>query len=200
MLYLLLFLAAVLVSFIGMTRRHFSQIVPPYRVEQRCGILQVRRYPKVAVAEIRVSGSASASMRQATAALNRYFRENRIARFAMPLLAEKVDAADSIWAVSAVLPMPLAAAPAPRNTSLQLKELPPHRVFARLHHGPTAPDDMLARTQAEMLPLVNNACRDLGCTKLSTVVVMHRFPWWMPDLFRVSDLMVRITDDTERGG
>ena len=46
-----------------------------------------------------------------------------------------------------------------------------------------------------MLPLVNDLCRRIGCTKLSTVVVMHRYPWWFPALFRVSDLMVRVTDE-----
>ena len=45
-----------------------------------------------------------------------------------------------------------------------------------------------------MLPLVNELCGELGCSKLSTVIVMHRFPGWMPSLFRVSDLMVRISE------
>ena len=27
------------------------------------------------------------------------------------------------------------------------------------------------------------------------VVTMHRYPWWLPSLFRVSDLIVRVTDD-----
>ena len=28
----------------------------------------------------------------------------------------------------------------------------------------------------------------------ATVIVMHRFPAWMPSLFRVSDLIVRISE------
>ena len=195
MLYFLLFVAALCIGFVWHTRRHFSGLLPPCRIDQRVGLLQVRRYPKLAVAEVRVTGSASVALRLGTQLLNRYFREERIARFALPLLAEKVDAADAIWTMSAVLPMPLEAAPSPRNNAVQLKELAPHRAFARLHHGPTTPDDMLARQKAELLPLVNNLCRDLGCNKLSTVIVMHRYPWWMPALFRVSDLMVRVTDD-----
>jgi hypothetical protein len=91
--------------------------------------------------------------------------------------------------------MELSAAPAPRNKAIQLKELAPQRVFARHFHGSVADDDRLARQKAEMLPLVNDLCRRLECTKLSTVVVMHRYPWWFPSLFRVSDLMVRVTDD-----
>ena len=32
----------------------------------------------------------------------------------------------------------------------------------------------------------------------ATVIVMHRFPAWMPSLFRVSDLLVRISEAGER--
>ena len=129
--------------------------------------------------------------------------------------------------------------------SSQLRDVPPHRVFARHFHGSVAEDNRLARQKAEMLPLVNDLCRRLGalvvaclsglparrshtgryaatraacgpsvarpllrqalrplvtaragCTKLSTVVVMHRYPWWFPSLFRVSDLLVRVTDES----
>jgi hypothetical protein len=195
MLYLLLFIAALVIAFVWQTRRLFHQRVPSFRYDRQSGGLQVRRYPKLAVAEVRVTGaSASTAMKSGTQQLDRYFREGQISRFAMPLLAEKVDAADAIWNMSAVLPMPLEAAPSPRNKSIQLKELAPHRAFARLHHG-AVPDGLLTRQKAEMLPLVNNLCREMGCTKLSTVIVMHRFPWWVPSLFRVSDLMVRVTDD-----
>ena len=98
--------------------------------------------------------------------------------------------------MTALLPMELDAAPAPRNKAIHLKEQPAHRVFARLYHG-SITDERIARQKAEMLPLVNDLCRQLGCTKLSTVVVMHRYPWWFPALFRVSDLMVRVTDGRE---
>ena len=77
----------------------------------------------------------------------------------------------------------------------QLKECPPQRVFARYYHGSVAEDERLARQKAEMLPLVNDLCSRLSCSKLSTVIVMHRYPWWLPSLFRISDLMVRVTDD-----
>ena len=194
MLHILLFVAAVAIGLVCQTRRHFSRLLPPYRVEGTFGVLQVRRYPKLAVAEVRVSGNAELALRTGTNLLNRYFREEQIARFALPLLAEKVDAADAIWTMSALLPMELASAPAPRNKAIQLKELPPHRAIARYLHGPVTPDDMLARQKAEMLPLVNELCSELGCSKLSTVIVMHRFPGWMPSLFRVSDLMVRISE------
>ena len=195
MLHILLFVAAVAIGFICQTRRHFSRLLPPYRVDGTFGVLQVRRYPKLAVAEVRVSGNAELALRTGTNLLNRYFREEQISRFALPLLAEKVDAADAIWTMSALLPMQLASAPAPRNKAIQLKEVPPQRVLARNFHGSVSEDDRLARQKAEMLPLVNDLCRRLGCTKLSTVVVMHRYPWWFPALFRVSDLMVRVTDE-----
>lgn len=54
----------------------------------------------------------------------------------------------------------------------QLKEQPPHRAFARHYHGSVVADERLAQQKAEMLPLVNDLCRQLRCTKLSTVVVM----------------------------
>ena len=59
---------------------------------------------------------------------------------------------------------------------------------------PVSPDEMLARQKSEMLPLVNELCGQLGSSKLTTVIVMHRFPAWMPSLFRVSDLIVRISE------
>ena len=90
--------------------------------------------------------------------------------------------------------MDLGSAPAPRNKAIQLKELPPHRAVARYMHGSIAPDEMIARHKTDLLPLVNDICSRLGCNKLSTVVIMHRFPVWMPNLFRVSDLIVRISD------
>ena len=169
--------------------------VPPCRIDEQHGPLQVRRYPRLALAEVRVSGSTSLALRTGTLLLNRYFRDEHISRFALPLLAEKVDAADSIWTMSVVLPMGIDEAPAPRNKAIQLREQPPTRVIARHFHGSVSVDERLAQQKAEMLPLVNDLCRRLGCTKLSTVVVMHRYPWWFPSLFRVSDLMVRVTDD-----
>ena len=53
-------------------------------------------------------------------------------------------------------------------------------MFARHFHGSVADDDRLARQKAEMLPLVNDLCRRLECTKLSTVVVMHRYGLVVP--------------------
>ena len=96
--------------------------------------------------------------------------------------------------MSAILPMELVAAPAPRNKAIQLKELPPHRAVARYLHGSVTPDEMIARHKTDMLPQVNGLCSRLGCNKQSTVVIMHRFPLWMPSLFRVSDLLVRVSD------
>ena len=194
-LYTILFLAALVIGFVCQTRRHFGRLLPPSRVEGQFGALQVRRYPKLAVAEVRVSGNAALALRTGGNMLNKYFRDEQIARFAMPLFAEKLDAANSIWTMSALLPMPLDAAPPPRNRAIQVKELPAQRVLARPYHGSVAEDDRLARQKADMLPLVNDLCQRLGCTKLSTVVVMHRYPSWFPSLFRVSDLMVRVTDD-----
>eukprot|EP00322_Chrysochromulina_rotalis_P026090 CAMPEP_0115850284 /NCGR_PEP_ID=MMETSP0287-20121206/11884_1 /TAXON_ID=412157 /ORGANISM="Chrysochromulina rotalis, Strain UIO044" /LENGTH=151 /DNA_ID=CAMNT_0003304275 /DNA_START=222 /DNA_END=677 /DNA_ORIENTATION=+ len=147
------------------------------------------------VAEVRVSGNTQQALSTGSKLLNKYFREEQLSRFALPLFAEKVDAADAIWNMSALLPMELAAAPMPRNKAIQLKEIPPQRVFARYFHGSVAEDDRLAKQKAEMLPLVNDLCRRLGCNKQSTVIVMHRYPWWFPALFRVSDLMVRVTDE-----
>ena len=195
MLYILLLLSGALVGFFCHARRHFTRLVPPCRVDESHGPLQVRRYPKMALAEVRVSGSTALALRTGTQLLNRYFREEQISRFALPLLAEKVDAADSIWTMSVVLPMELSAAPAPRNKAIQLREQPPTRVIARHYHGSVSADERLAQQKAQMLPLVNDLCRRIGCTKLSTVVVMHRYPWWFPSLFRVSDLMVRVTDE-----
>lgn len=199
MLFTLLFLGASFVGFVWHTRRHYDRLLPPCRIDERHGRLQVRRYPKLAVAEVRVTGTASQAMRAGTQLLDKYFRDERIARFALPLLAEKVDAADQTWVMAALLPMALDAAPSPRNRAVQLKEVPPHRAFSRLFHGAVVPDEMLARQKADMLPLVNDTCRSLGCNKLSTVITMHRYPWWVPALLRVSDLLVRVTDDTAHG-
>ena len=196
MLYILLLLTGLIVGSICHARRHFARLMPPCRIDEQHGPLQVRRYPTLALAEVRVSGSTSLALRTGMKLLNKYFREEQISRFALPLMAEKVDAADSIWTMSVVLPMSLDAAPAPRNKAIQLREQPPTRVIARLFHGSVSADDRLARQKAEILPLVNDLCKRLGCTKLSTVVVMHRYPWWFPSLFRVSDLMVRITDES----
>ena len=130
MLYILLLVAGLLIGFICHARRHFSNLVPPCRIDEHHGPLQVRRYPKLALAEVRVSGSTSLALRTGTQLLNKYFRDEQISRFALPMLAEKVDAADSIWTMSVVLPMPLDAAPAPRNKAIQLREQAPMRVIA----------------------------------------------------------------------
>ena len=58
--------------------------------------------------------------------------------------------------VSAVLPMALEAAPAPRNKAILLKELPAHRAVGRYLFGQVTPDDVLARHKTELLPLVND--------------------------------------------
>lgn len=121
MLYVLLFLAALAVGLIWRVRQHFFRLAPPFRVDERHGIYAVRRYPKMVVAEVRVTGSAGLALRTATVLLDRYFREEQVARFALPLMAEKVDAADPIWAMAAVMPMELEAAPAPRNKSIQVQ-------------------------------------------------------------------------------
>ena len=56
------------------------------------------------------------------------------------------------------------------------------------------PDYAFAKQKADLLPRVNDLCKQLGCSKQSTVVAMHRFPWWMPALCRVTDLLVRVSD------
>ena len=58
--------------------------------------------------------------------------------------------------VSAVLPMALEAAPAPRNKAILLKELPAHRAVGRYLFGHVTPDDVLARHKTELLPLIND--------------------------------------------
>ena len=148
MLYFLLFVAGLAIGFIYATRRHFNSLTPAYRLEEQHGPLQVRRYAKMAVAEVRVSGGTSLALRSGTFQLDKYFRDEQIARFALPVMCEKVDAADSIWTVSAVLPMPLAAAPPPRNKGIALKELPPHRAVGRLLHGAVTPDDAFAEAES----------------------------------------------------
>ena len=194
MLYILLFVSALLIALLFSIRRHFNRLLPSFRIDSHHGPLQLRRYPKMAVAEVRVTGGTSLALRSGRQLLDKYFRDENISRFALPILAEKLDSADSIWSMAAVLPMDINAAPAPKNKAIQLKELPPHRAVARYLHGPVSPDEFLARQKSEMLPLVNELCGELGCSKLSTVIVMHRFPGWMPSLFRVSDLMVRISE------
>ena len=194
MLYLLLLVAALLTALNYSIRRHFNRLLPAFRLDSHHGPLQLRRYPKLAVAEVRVTGSTSVALRSGQQILDKYFREEGISRFALPIMAEKIDSADSIWSMAAVLPMDINVAPAPKNKAVQLKELPAHRVIARYLHGPVSPDEMLARQKSEMLPLVNDLCAELGSSKLSTVIVMHRFPSWMPSLFRVSDLLVRISE------
>lgn len=195
MLMLLLGLAAIVIGFVCHARRHFSRLVPTHRVDEQHGKLQIRRYPSLPLAEVRVSGNSSSALKTGTQLLNRYFREEQIGRFALPLLAEKVDAADSIWTMAVILPMPVADAPSPRNKAIQLREQPPQRVIAQRYHGSVGADERLAEQKAQMLPLVNDVCRRVGGTKLSTVIVMHRYPWWFPSLFRVTDLMVRISDE-----
>ena len=99
-LILLLGLSAVVVGFVCHARRHFSRLVPTHRVDEQHGKLQIRRYPSLPFAEVRVSGNSSTALKTGTQLLNRYFREEQIGRFALPLLAEKVDAADSIWTMA----------------------------------------------------------------------------------------------------
>ena len=60
----------------------------PDRVDEVYGPLQVRRYGKLALAEVRVSGSTTLALRTGTQLLNKYFREEQIARVALPLFAE----------------------------------------------------------------------------------------------------------------
>ena len=60
--------------------------MPPCRIDEQHGPLQVRRYPRLALAEVRVSGSTSLALRTGTLLLNRYFRDEHISRFALPLL------------------------------------------------------------------------------------------------------------------
>ena len=86
MLFVLLIAASVCIGFICHARRHFGRLVPPCRIDAQHGVLQVRRYPKLALAEVRVSGSAALALRTGSQLLNRYFREEQIARFALPLV------------------------------------------------------------------------------------------------------------------
>ena len=154
MLYLLLLIGGLIVGFICHARRHFTKLVPPCRVDEQHGPLQMRRYPKLTVAEVRVSGSTALALRTGTHLLNKYFRDEQIARFALPLLAEKVDAADSIWTMSVVLPMPLEQAPAPKNKAIQLREQPPMRVFTASNwrqHAPRAKRTLASKEGLEAL-------------------------------------------------
>ena len=102
MLYFLLFLSALLIALNYSIRRHFNRLLPDFRIISAHGPLQLRRYPKLTVAEVRVTGGTSLALRSGRQILDKYFRDEGISRFALPILAEKIDSADSIWSMAAV--------------------------------------------------------------------------------------------------
>ena len=102
MLYFLLFLSALLIALNYSIRRHFNRLLPDFRIISVHGPLQLRRYPKLTVAEVRVTGGTSLALRSGRQILDKYFRDEGISRFALPILAEKIDSADSIWSMAAV--------------------------------------------------------------------------------------------------
>ena len=99
MLYFLLFLSALLIALNYSIRRHFNRLLPDFRIISVHGPLQLRRYPKLTVAEVRVTGGTSLALRSGRQILDKYFRDEGISRFALPILAEKIDSADSIWSM-----------------------------------------------------------------------------------------------------
>ena len=102
MLYFLLLLSALLIALNYSIRRHFNRLLPDFRIISVHGPLQLRRYPKLTVAEVRVTGGTSLALRSGRQILDKYFRDEGISRFALPILAEKIDSADSIWSMAAV--------------------------------------------------------------------------------------------------
>ena len=102
MLYVLLLLSALLIALNYSIRRHFNRLLPDFRIISAHGPLQLRRYPKLTVAEVRVTGGTSLALRSGRQLLDKYFRDEGISRFALPILAEKIDSADSIWSMAAV--------------------------------------------------------------------------------------------------
>ena len=101
MLYFLLFVAGLAIGFIYATRRHFNSLTPAYRLEEQHGPLQVRRYAKMAVAEVRVSGGTSLALRSGTFQLDKYFRDEQIARFALPVMCEGLSGRH-MWVPSSI--------------------------------------------------------------------------------------------------
>jgi len=198
----LLALTAAVLAAVLLVRRHYSSLLPAFRVDGRHGVLEVRRYAKMIVAEVRVTGAAADAFRLGSQQLQRYLREAHIRRFAVPLLVEKADAADSAWTLAVVLPhqLSLEAAPAPKNRQIVLRELPPHRAVVRCLRSSALGEGRVARSKAETLSLVNDVCRTLQCTKLSTVVTLHRFPGWVPAPLRERELLVRVTDERDPSG
>ena len=53
MLYFLLLVSALLIALNYSIRRHFNRLLPEFRIDSHHGPLQLRRYPKLAVAEVR---------------------------------------------------------------------------------------------------------------------------------------------------
>ena len=102
MLYFLLLVSALLIALNYSIRRHFNRLLPDFRTISVHGPLQLRRYPKLTVAEVRVTGGTSLALRSGRQLLDKYFRDEGISRFALPILAEKIDSADSIWSMAAV--------------------------------------------------------------------------------------------------
>ena len=102
MLYFLLLVSALLIALNYSIRRHFNRLLPDFRIISVHGPLQLRRYPKLTVAEVRVTGGTSLALRSGRQLLDKYFRDEGISRFALPILAEKIDSADSIWSMAAV--------------------------------------------------------------------------------------------------
>merc|ERR1719324_56765 len=101
---MLLFVSALLIGLLFSIRRHFNRLLPTFRIDSHHAPLQLRRYPKLAVAEVRLTGSTSLALRSGRQLLDKYFRDENISRFALPIIAEKLDSADSIWAIAAILP------------------------------------------------------------------------------------------------
>ena len=100
--YFLLLVSALLIALNYSIRRHFNRLLPTFRIDSHHGPLQLRRYSKLTVAEVRVTGGTSLALRSGRQLLDKYFRDEGISRFALPILAEKIDSADSIWSMAAV--------------------------------------------------------------------------------------------------
>lgn len=167
---------------------------PPYTLVEREGDFEIRDYPALIVAEVRVEGDRREAANQGFRLLANYiFGGNRPAeKIAMTAPVTGESAGDGLWTVAFIMPAKwsMETLPRPDDEAVTLRETPPRRV-AVLRFSGLMGEQRAAEKRVELEAVL--AHRGLEARSDPTYAAYN--PSWIPGPFRRNEIWIEVAAD-----
>lgn len=168
-------------------QRYFTAS-PPYDVELGGGRFEVRRYPSLQVAETRVDATWSQALDEGFRRLARFLFGDNVAAQKLSMTTPVLGTGDDDgYRLSFVLPDDVLV-PSPRDSRVELKNVPPRRVAALRFHGRYTAENLEAHKRLLARALAEHNLKPVG----EAMFAGYDPPTTIP-LLRRTELWVEVT-------